>query len=390
MGKPAATVPPDSIPKPDVEGGSIRTSKRGSIQMDDLGKMKDDPGGKLLQATRAKKWDVVQILLDRGADVNEAHQHGDLKGMTALHWVAGDNEPKMVEMLLKRGAHIDTRDDWGQTPLHQACYAGNLEVVNILVSYGADVNDRDWTWGQNALHWATIKGRDETIKFLLEQGMNVNVMDEDKGMYPLHLAAISGSASSVALLLSHGGDPTALTFDKRLPEECTSKVDIASMIKASRMKAVGAQENASKKMNQLLLQGVDEWDANEVMQWLELVRLKEKVGSLFKPLGVDGPQLKQEGVMLLSADPDTAGLLQKLLMEAEFKHESIVKQLMGNHGDVMFVAWNMFFVLLSGPGGHKSKPNLMRLVQRALDVIILDYIPAQKKANGLHQLCPLL
>jgi len=54
----------------------------------------------------------------------------------------------------------------GQTALHQCCRAGNLELVKILVSYGADVTlaTRD---GWTALHIAVGAGHQDVVRFLL-------------------------------------------------------------------------------------------------------------------------------------------------------------------------------------------------------------------------------
>lgn len=55
----------------------------------------------------------------------------------------------------------------GQTALHQCCRAGNLELVKLLVSYGADVRltTRD---GWTALHIAVGAGHQDVVRFLLK------------------------------------------------------------------------------------------------------------------------------------------------------------------------------------------------------------------------------
>ena len=55
----------------------------------------------------------------------------------------------------------------GQTALHQCCRAGNLELVKLLVSYGADVRltTRD---GWTALHIAVYAGHQDVVGFLLK------------------------------------------------------------------------------------------------------------------------------------------------------------------------------------------------------------------------------
>ena len=57
--------------------------------------------------------------------------------MASLH-----NHPKVVSYLLDQGAAPDIKDAWGCTPLHNAAGKGLLEIVELLVYHGADLNIR--------------------------------------------------------------------------------------------------------------------------------------------------------------------------------------------------------------------------------------------------------
>ena len=63
--------------------------------------------------------------------------------------------------------NIDVFSADGQTALHQCCRVGNLELVKLLVSYGADVRlaTRD---GWTALHIAVGAGHVDVVRFLLK------------------------------------------------------------------------------------------------------------------------------------------------------------------------------------------------------------------------------
>ena len=63
--------------------------------------------------------------------------------------------------------NIDVFAADGQTALHQCCRVGNLELVKLLVSYGADVRlaTRD---GWTALHIAVGAGHHDVVRFLLK------------------------------------------------------------------------------------------------------------------------------------------------------------------------------------------------------------------------------
>jgi hypothetical protein len=48
-----------------------------------------------------------------------------------------------VRTLIKRGADVNQRDEYGRTPMHWAVEEGKLEVVDLLAGEGADINARD-------------------------------------------------------------------------------------------------------------------------------------------------------------------------------------------------------------------------------------------------------
>ena len=61
-------------------------------------------------------WEVAQLLLQYGADVNARDEHGD----TLLHRAVGKFDSKSVRRLLECGADVHARDKDGKTPLRMA------------------------------------------------------------------------------------------------------------------------------------------------------------------------------------------------------------------------------------------------------------------------------
>lgn len=47
-----------------------------------------------------------------------------------------------MERLIAKGHPVNVRDNAGWLPLHEACIHGRLEIANILINNGANVNDR--------------------------------------------------------------------------------------------------------------------------------------------------------------------------------------------------------------------------------------------------------
>lgn len=94
----------------------------------------------LFDAVSNSDMEKVKALLDEGADVN-ANFTG--KG-TVLHGAALNGKSDLVELLIRRGAEVDAREDkFGATPLHLAAYFGHKKVVQILLLAGSNVYMKD-------------------------------------------------------------------------------------------------------------------------------------------------------------------------------------------------------------------------------------------------------
>ena len=89
--------------------------------------------------------------------------------MADLHTAARNNEVGQLQLLLAKGADINSRDKHSRTPLHLAAWAGKLEAVKALLAAkcnaGASALD-DTT----ALHFAAQKGFTEVCRQLLHAG----------------------------------------------------------------------------------------------------------------------------------------------------------------------------------------------------------------------------
>jgi hypothetical protein len=75
-----------------------------------------------------------------------------------------------VKALLDKGASVNSKTSYGQTPLFFACDRGYTEIVKLLIDRGADVNVEDTFYHASALSWAAQKDRLEIVKLLLDHG----------------------------------------------------------------------------------------------------------------------------------------------------------------------------------------------------------------------------
>lgn len=151
---------------------------------------------------------------------------GDMWDATPLHWAAVRGFPCVAEVLLDRGAAVDTRDRDGCTPLHQlgamanddqADDDGSYRTAEMLLAHGAAINAKDNS-GNTPLHNAASRPKLwRTVDLLISHGANVNAR-ENAGLTPLHNAALydgSGRPEGVirilVSLLEAGMDINAVT-----------------------------------------------------------------------------------------------------------------------------------------------------------------------------------
>jgi ankyrin repeat protein len=134
-------------------------------------------------------------------------------------------EEMVVELLIQRGAVVDTRDYRGRTALHAAAAHGHYHATEVLINNGADVNARatdDEDDGWTPLFSAALEGHLVLVELLLRHGADVNACLERSHLTPLHFAAREGHTEVVELLLKHGGLPDALTNHHITPLHCAT------------------------------------------------------------------------------------------------------------------------------------------------------------------------
>jgi ankyrin repeat protein len=89
---------------------------------------------------------------------------------------------KVKSLLEKNPELVSSKDKDGFTPL----FVSHKDVVELLLAKGADVNSKDNN-GNRPLHWAAEMGCEDVVKLLLANGADVNARDYN-GFTPLHWA----------------------------------------------------------------------------------------------------------------------------------------------------------------------------------------------------------
>lgn len=183
----------------------------------------------------------------------------DASSFKPVHIAAMGSSTSLLELLLDRGASLDSTDGLGRTPLH-ACNTDTM--VQLLHSCGASLNQRDST-GMTAVHVAANKGNEDVLRSLLQCGAEINLTDDErraalhlatKGKHPraakvlleagayvdaqdlhlqtaLHLALNSGQYGLARTLLAHRANPFSPDFANLSPFLIAFTLEDASILK---------------------------------------------------------------------------------------------------------------------------------------------------------------
>jgi ankyrin repeat protein len=135
------------------------------------------------------------------------------------------NDIKRVEKILKnKSFNINKANKFGNTPLHDACYDDNLEIVALLLASGAQKSiyiAKDTFW--SPLLWACYNNNLEIVKLLLndaylqlgESGTKEYINRTDKDcLNVLSWACENNNLEIVKLLLKYGAHESINKSDK--------------------------------------------------------------------------------------------------------------------------------------------------------------------------------
>jgi ankyrin repeat protein len=105
------------------------------------------------------------------------HANADADGWTPLHWAADEGYVDVVELLITAGADVNARDNDGWTPLHVAAYKGHAAVAEVLLAVGADPNKHN-AGGWTPYHFALVRGSGVLIDMMIAAGADTTSVCE--------------------------------------------------------------------------------------------------------------------------------------------------------------------------------------------------------------------
>ena len=164
----------------------------------------EDDYSSLLTAVKMNKPEIVERLLNKGADVNTSWKNGT----TPLHLAIENGSEDIIQLLLDHGANVTAVGKYGKTPLYCAVERESTKIVEILLNCVPKINsvlnfpDLD---GSTPLQLAIRKGNEEIVNLLLQKGNSVVFSSQGKES-PLHTAVLKNRGNVLKLLLKNEVD----------------------------------------------------------------------------------------------------------------------------------------------------------------------------------------
>ena len=180
--------------------------------------------------------EIVNLLLSRGAWIN-AQDAWNYE--TPLHIATRMQRRDIVQLLISNGADVNAKKQLDDTPLLMAALAGPEQLEKHLESEGDDsiidmavylrelekfesllennnkIDSRNLT-DSTPLHLAALDGHLELATLLISNGANVNAKCKF-GETPLHFAAGEGHKEIVEFLVTKGADINAIDYQRQTP-----------------------------------------------------------------------------------------------------------------------------------------------------------------------------
>ncbi|XP_059141179.1 putative ankyrin repeat protein RF_0381 [Physella acuta] len=128
--------------------------------------------------------EIARALLDRGAEMIISTE-----GQTALMYAATSDNFELVQLLIERGANINVQDNEGRNCLMKAlrrCRQFNYDILKFLIMSGTDVNASDKT-GQTACMLAVINDCFVIVTTLRMFGADLNKVDKENRSALVHV-----------------------------------------------------------------------------------------------------------------------------------------------------------------------------------------------------------
>lgn len=149
--------------------------------------------------------EIVEELLQHGANVNALTENPNFPQGSAMQAACESGRLEIVQLLLEHGANPNNGSGIDSPPIIAAARRGEAEILDVLVKAGADLNIFGGPDKSTPLINAAAFLPTTSLRTLLDAGADINLADED-GDTALIISAFRGDVEAVEFLLENDAD----------------------------------------------------------------------------------------------------------------------------------------------------------------------------------------
>ena len=122
----------------------------------------------------------IHILETESIDVHkkdneiECHEQQYLRQASSIVIASDMGMAKVVEILIQKGANVNDTDCHGLTSLMKASIYDNTDVIEILLLNGANIHEKCVSTGATAILYACLHSNKNALQLLLSRGASTN------------------------------------------------------------------------------------------------------------------------------------------------------------------------------------------------------------------------
>ena len=201
------------------------------------------PSMDIHEAAKSGNIEVIREAINAGVYLNEKTE---VWMYTPLHIASAEGHREIVELLITKGADVNIKNYYGFTALDEASRYNHLKCVKLLQKYGVkhgsirnavefgdidavkeflkageNINEGLAKGGPTPLHYAAQHDRKEIAELLIAKGADLNA-ERIGGQTPLHKAAQHDRKEIAKLLITKGADLSMSTRDGQTPLHITA------------------------------------------------------------------------------------------------------------------------------------------------------------------------
>ncbi len=149
----------------------------------------------------------IIMLIKLGANPDIIVKYKDMKEPIIFIAIRFPEFKVLIKLLLDKGANIDIKDSFRNTPLTVASWLGYENIISVLIDHNANVNTKACD-GSTALIYASWTGHKKIVEMLLSHYVGIISIDAQnfEGDTALIKAAQEGYSEIVELLLNYGAN----------------------------------------------------------------------------------------------------------------------------------------------------------------------------------------